>query len=175
MSLAIALLDLNRGIENKVFKKPSNTRKAPDPTQFWLLRAEAAALLKVLIEQGHEPQEQAAEHIYRSLETYLNKITARARDSRQRKDKVAKKARPGALIIGWLAKFEPAVNPESAKESKKDDAKEFADLNFMSVNRFQSHYRGLTAEWQQLPERERGAWVKTRLDKLKMKLKTFSV
>jgi len=47
----------------------------------------------VLIEQEHEPQEQAAGHINRSLEIYLHKITARAQDSHQRKDKVAKKAR----------------------------------------------------------------------------------
>ena len=165
--LGVALLDLNKGTQNRIFLKPPNVSKAPDPTQFWLMRAEIAALLKLLIEQGYEKKEPAAARIYKPLERSLGRLTYRAPDARGRKDRPAKVPKPAKLISNWLKTF------ETASASTKTEAGSFGDVNFMALERFKRQYAGLTSDWMNVAQRERAVWINTRIATLKMKLDNF--
>jgi hypothetical protein len=180
--LAIALLDLNKKIPNPIFEKPPNTKKSPDPLMIWLFRAEAAALLKVLVEQNYGSEKALALQIFKSLERWIPKVTSRALANRESKDKKAKKPIPSKLITNWLAKFEETDVALKAQAEMATTgtpavvdkvAAEFGDARLPAIERFRSHCRGLLSEWQKIPERERAAWVEGRIQKLQQKLRAF--
>lgn len=177
--LAIELQDINKDTVAPIFRKLPNIRKSPDPTMLWLFRAEAAALLKVLVEQKFAAEKDAALQIYKGIEKWVPKVTGRSLDKRNEKEKPAEKAIPSKVIGNWLAPFEDAeaaLKAEAEKAAGKkvavdEKALAFANINSIAMGRFRNHCRGLLEQWQGTPERERAAWVQGRIRKLQERLK----
>lgn len=170
--LTIALNDLSRGIPNPIFEKPPGKSTPPDPTMFWLLRAESAALLKTLVDKNYEGPSKAADRIFRKIGPLLPRLTKRPFTSRPR------------IFIDWLDKFQEAVVAEEKAKKRLiptipaatgDDEANFAEQNFIAFARFKSHVANLSADWDKTDTRERLVWINRRLAILADKYEKFQL
>lgn len=171
--LTIALNDLSRGIPNPIFDKPPGTSTPPDPTMLWLLRAESAALLKILIDKNYEGPSKAADRIFRKIgPSLLSRLTKRPFTSRPR------------IFIDWLDKFQEAVVAEEKAKKRLIptiptatgyEEASFADQNFIAFARFKNHVANLSADWDKTDTRERLVWINRRLATLADKFEKFQL